>query len=144
MKKQIFAAEDFERIRKPTRREQFPLEMDEVMHWKRLCKQIEPFYPKAGNGRPPAGPERMLRMYFLQHRFNFPDPGAEEALYESSPMCRFVSINPGQIPARTRVNSRRPRSATCANSITHRITFARTSNTNPCAMRRESIQLPYQ
>jgi transposase, IS5 family len=28
---------------------------------------IEPFYPKPGNGRPPVGVERMLRLYFLQH-----------------------------------------------------------------------------
>jgi transposase, IS5 family len=27
---------------------------------------IEPFYPNPGNGRPPIGVERMLRIYFLQ------------------------------------------------------------------------------
>jgi hypothetical protein len=30
--------------------------------WKKLCTLIEPHYPKAGNGRPPVGVERMLRM----------------------------------------------------------------------------------
>ena len=36
---------------------------------------IEPYYPKAGNGRPPVGVERMLRIYFLQQWFNLSDPG---------------------------------------------------------------------
>ena len=31
---------------------------------------IEPHYPKAGNGRPPIGLERMLRIHFIQHWFN--------------------------------------------------------------------------
>ena len=64
MKQQTFAAGDFEHFRKSTRREQFLLEMDKVVPWKKLCQQIEPFYPKAGNGRPPVGLERMLRIYF--------------------------------------------------------------------------------
>ena len=34
----------------------------------------------------------MLRIYFLQQWFNLSDPGAEEALYESVSMCRFVGI----------------------------------------------------
>jgi IS5 family transposase len=98
MKQQTFAAGDFERFRKPTRREQFLLEMDEVVPWKKLCNRIEPFYPKAGNGRPPVGLVRMLRIYFLQHWFTLSDPGAEEALYESRSMCRFVGIDLGREP----------------------------------------------
>ena len=35
----------------------------------------------------------MLRIYFLQQWFNLSDPGAEEALYESVSMCRFVGID---------------------------------------------------
>jgi len=98
MKQQTFAVGDFERFRKPTRREQFLLEMDKVVPWKKLCQQIEPFYPKAGNGRPPVGLERMLRIYLLQHWFNLSDPGAEEAMYESRSMCRFVGIDLGWEP----------------------------------------------
>lgn len=89
---------DFERYRKPTRREKFLVEMDGVVPWRPLCEVIEPFYPKAGNGRPPVGLERMLRIYFLQHWFNLSDPGAEEALYESRSMCRFVGIDLGREP----------------------------------------------
>lgn len=98
MKQQTFAAGDFERYRKPTRREKFLTEMDSVMPWAQLCEVIEPFYTKAGNGRPPIGLDRMLCIYFLQHWFNLSDPGAEEALYESSSMCRFVGIDLGCEP----------------------------------------------
>ncbi|MCG7951798.1 MAG: IS5/IS1182 family transposase, partial [Candidatus Thiodiazotropha endolucinida] len=42
MKQQTFAAGDFERFRKPTRREKFLAEMDSVVPWSQLCKVIEP------------------------------------------------------------------------------------------------------
>ena len=54
--------------------------MERVVPWPALCGLIEPFYPKAGNGRPPVGVERMLRIYFLQQWFNLSDPAVEEAL----------------------------------------------------------------
>jgi transposase, IS5 family len=50
---------------------------------------VEPHYPKAGNGRPPVGVERMLRIYFLQQWFNLSDPAVEEALYDSAVMRRL-------------------------------------------------------
>jgi IS5 family transposase len=98
MRQQTFATGDFERYRKPTRREHFLAEMNKVVPWDQLCELIEPYYPKAGNGRPPVGLERMLRIYFLQHWFNLSDPGAEEALYESRSMCRFAGIDLGREP----------------------------------------------
>jgi hypothetical protein len=45
-----------------------------------LCALIEPFYPKPGNGRPPVGVERMLRIDFLLHWFNLSDPAVDEVL----------------------------------------------------------------
>ena len=42
--------------------------------WSALCALIAPFYPKPGNGRPPVGIERMLRLYFLQQWLNLSDP----------------------------------------------------------------------
>lgn len=88
----------FETYRKPTRREKFLAEMDRAVPWKDLCAVIEPVYPKAGNGRPPIGLERMLRIYFLQHWFNLSDPGAEEALHDSRAMREFVGIDLGKEP----------------------------------------------
>lgn len=72
--------------------------MERVVPWAELGAVVEPFYPKPGNGRPPVGLERMLRLHFLQHWFNLSDPAAEEALYESESMRRFVGIDLGREP----------------------------------------------
>jgi len=67
--------------------------------WPDMFALIEPFYPKPGNGRPPYGLERMLRIYFLQQWFNLSDPGIEEALYDSATMRDFAGIDLGREPA---------------------------------------------
>lgn len=95
MKQQTLAmARDrgFEQYRKPTRREQFLETMDRIVPWKALCGVVEPFYPKAGNGRPPIGLERMLRLHFLQHWFNLADQACEEALYDSASLRCFAGL----------------------------------------------------
>ena len=100
MRQQTLANEGFERYRKPTRRDQFLAEMDQVIPWRDLCKVIKPFYPTPkGAGRPPVGLKRMLRIHFLQHWFNLSDPAVEEALYDSRAMRRFVGIDLGREPA---------------------------------------------
>jgi IS5 family transposase len=88
----------FERYTKKTRRAQFLEEMEQVVPWGELCALIEPHYPKPGNGRPPVGVERMLRIYFLQQWFNLADPAVEEALYDSVVMREFVGIDLGREP----------------------------------------------
>jgi IS5 family transposase len=88
----------FERYTKKTRRAQFLDEMGQVVPWAKLCALIEPHYPKEGNGRPPVGVERMLRIYFLQQWFNLSDPAVEEALYDSVVMRDFVGIDLGREP----------------------------------------------
>jgi transposase, IS5 family len=99
MKQRTLAmANGFERYGKKTRRAEFLEEMEQVVPWRKLCTLIEPHYPKAGNGRPPVGVERMLRMYFLQQWFNLSDPGVEEALYDSVVMRDFVGIDLGREP----------------------------------------------
>lgn len=99
MKQRTLAmANGFERYSKKTRRAEFLEEMEQVVPWKKLCALIEPHYPRAGNGRPPVGVERMLRMYFLQQWFNLSDPAVEEALYDSAVMRGFVGIDLGREP----------------------------------------------
>ena len=98
MKQLTLAAAGFERYAKTTRRAAFLAEMERVVPWSALCALIEPFYPKPGNGRPPVGVERMLRIYFLQQWFNLSDPAVEEALYNSSAMRRFIDIDLGREP----------------------------------------------
>jgi transposase, IS5 family len=98
MKQLTLATVGFERYAKTTRRAAFLDEMDRVVPWSALCALIEPFYPKPGNGRPPVGVERMLRIYFLQQWFNLSDPAVEEALYDSRAMRGFVGIDLGREP----------------------------------------------
>ena len=98
MKQLTLASVGFERYAKTTRRAAFLAEMERVVPWSALCALIEPFYPKPGNGRPPIGIERMLRIYCLQQWFNLSDPAVEEALYDSLAMRRFVDIDLGREP----------------------------------------------
>jgi transposase, IS5 family len=80
---------------KKTKREQFLLEMEQVVPWARLCALIEPHYPKASpaGGRAPLPLERMFHIYCLQQWYNLSDPGAEEALYDSITMRRFAGVS---------------------------------------------------
>jgi hypothetical protein len=98
MKQQTLAMaadQTFENYRKPTRRDEFLKTMEAIVPWAALCEVIEPHYPKAGNGRPPIGLERMLRIHFVQHWFNLADLACEEALYDSASLRRFVGIDLG-------------------------------------------------
>ena len=88
----------YEQYRKPTRREEFLKTMEAIVPWSALCEVIEPHYPKAGNGRPPIGLERMLRIHFIQHWFNLADLACEESLYDSASLRRFVGIDLGREP----------------------------------------------
>ena len=101
MKQQTLAMaadQTFENYRKPTRRDEFLKAMDAIVPWAALCEVIEPHYPKAGNGRPPIGLERMLRIHFVQHWFNLADLSCEEALYDSASLRSFVGIDLGREP----------------------------------------------
>jgi len=99
MKQMTLSTSGFDQYAKTTRRTVFLSEMERVVPWAELCALIEPVYPKPGNGRPPVGVERMLRIYFLQHWFNLSDPAVEEALYDSAAMRAFVGIDLGREPA---------------------------------------------
>ncbi len=97
MTKQVTLARGgFEKYGRTTRRAAFLAEMERVVPYGQLCALIRPHYPKAGNGRPPVGLERMLRIHFLQHWFNLSDPAVEEALYESASMPQFAGIDLGR------------------------------------------------
>jgi IS5 family transposase len=98
MRQLTLATVGFERYAKRTRRAAFLAEMERVVPWAALCRVIELFYPKPGNGRPPIGVERMLRIYFLHQWFNLLDPAVEGALYDSAAIRRFAGINLGCEP----------------------------------------------
>ncbi|KVZ48931.1 hypothetical protein WK57_18885 [Burkholderia ubonensis] len=57
----------FETKRKRTPRDEFLDTMSQIVPWAALCAVVEPYYSKRGNGRPPIGLERMMRIHFVQH-----------------------------------------------------------------------------
>lgn len=98
MSQLTFASLAYNSKKRITRREKFLNEMELVIPWKEFTREISPIYPDIGNGRPPIGLERMLRIYFMQQWFNLSDPGMEDALYDSESMRRFSGIELGRDP----------------------------------------------
>ena len=92
MKQITFASIAYTHKKVTTKREAFLNEMERVVPWSRLLKLIEPYYPKAGNGRPPMPMETMLRIYFIQQWYSLSDPAEEEALYDIESMRRFAQL----------------------------------------------------
>ena len=85
VKQMTFAtAKGFEVHGRATRKAEFLARMEMLVPWAQFCALIEPHYPKAGNGRPPVGLERMFRMYLLANWFNLGDEACEDALYDVS------------------------------------------------------------
>lgn len=80
---------------KRTRKALFLERMDGLLPWAEMCGLIEPHYPKAGNGRPPRGLERMLRMYLVSQWFNLSDESCEESLYEVMSFRQFCGFDLG-------------------------------------------------
>lgn len=106
MKQTTFASLSFVSKKKPTRREQFLGEMEQVVPWVALEALIEPHYPKSGRrGRPPMPLTRMLRIHFLQQCYALSDPAMEDALYEIESMRRFIGVelNEEAIPDETTI-----------------------------------------
>lgn len=102
---QTFAGLAWSGKKKQTRREQFLAEMNVVIPWGALHALIAPHYPTGAGGRRAMPLERMLRIYFLQHWYDLSDPAAEDALYDSESMRRFVGIELGEetIPDETTI-----------------------------------------
>ena len=97
MKQRTFAtAKGFEVHGRATRKAEFLARMEMLVPWAQFCALIEPHYPKAGNGRPPVGLERMLRMYVLANWFNLGDEACEDALYDIAAFRDFCRIDLGR------------------------------------------------
>jgi IS5 family transposase len=99
MRQQTFATvKGFEKHSRKTRKGEFLTRMERLVPWTEFCELIEPYYPKVGNGRPPVGLERMLRMYFLANWFDLADEACEEALYDTAVFREFCRIDLGREP----------------------------------------------
>ena len=89
-------AKGFEVHGRATRKAEFLARMETLVPWAQFCALIEPHYPKAGNGRPPVGLERMLRMYLIANWFNLADEACEDALYDIAAFLDFCRIDLGR------------------------------------------------
>ena len=92
----LATAKGFEVHGRATRKAEFLARMEALVPWADFCAVIEPHYPKAGNGRPPVGLERMLRMYLLANWFNLGDEACEDALYDIPAFRDFCRIDLGR------------------------------------------------
>ena len=61
-----FADSEFSSKRRQTRKEIFLCRMDNLLPWTQLLEVIDPFYPKAGNGRRPYALETMFRIHCMK------------------------------------------------------------------------------
>jgi IS5 family transposase len=95
MKQLSFAAHEFVKKPKQTRREKFLGEMEAVVPWEGLLSVIAPYYPKAGNGRRPYELSAMLRIHFMQQWFGYSDAGMEEALHDIPLLRGFAGLDAG-------------------------------------------------
>ena len=91
--------------RKRTRREVCLDEMDRAVPWAQLESLIQPFYPKAGNGRRPYPLSTILRIHCMQQCYCLSDLAMEEALYEIASMRLFarLSLSCGGVPDETNI-----------------------------------------
>ncbi|WP_246590805.1 IS5 family transposase [Georgfuchsia toluolica] len=92
----LAATRGLEKHNRTTRKAEFLSRMDGLMPWAGFCAPIEPYYPKVGNGRPPVGLERMLRMYCVANWFNLADEACEGALYDVAVFREFCRFDPGR------------------------------------------------
>lgn len=96
MKQMTLATTGFEKHARPTKKAEFLARMEALMPWSEFCALIEPHYPKPGNGRPPVGLERMLRMYCIANWFNLADFACEEALLDTPLFREFCGFDLGR------------------------------------------------
>ena len=64
-----FSDAEYSAKKKITRREKLLLEMEQIVPWAILLREIEPLYPIAGRGRRPYPCASMLRIHLMQHWF---------------------------------------------------------------------------
>jgi IS5 family transposase len=79
---------------KTTRKERFLAEMEQVVPWALIERQIRLVYPEAGNGRRPYPLSTMLRVYVMQNWFSLSDPAMEDALYDIPALRQFAGLSP--------------------------------------------------
>ena len=94
-----FADSEFSTKRRQTRKEIFLSRMEQILPWQNMTAVIEPFYPKAGNGRRPYPLETMLRLYLLQNLYDLSDEATVAEAIDSRAFSEFCGVDSSnQIP----------------------------------------------
>lgn len=86
-----FADSKFSSKRRQTRKAIFLSRMENLLPWSKLLDVIEPFYPKAANGRRHYPLATMFRIHCMQQWYSLGDEAMEDALYEIASMRQFAS-----------------------------------------------------
>lgn len=76
-----------------TRGMKFLTEMDHVLPRTQLTKEIDQKINKTSTGRPRYATLLMLKIYFLQLRYNLSDPGVEDAVYDRVSFQKFLDLD---------------------------------------------------
>ena len=96
IKQTTLATAGFEAYSKTTRKAAFLARMERLVPWAEFMDLIEPYYPKAGNGRPPRALATMLRMYCISNWFDLSDVACEDALYDTDCFRSFCGVDLGR------------------------------------------------
>lgn len=96
MTQSTLALGGFDAHSKVTRKAAFLARMDKLVPWSAFEALIEPYYPKAGNGRPPRALSTMLRMYCVANWFDMADQACEDLLYDTPVFREFCGVDLGK------------------------------------------------
>ncbi len=75
------------------RKMKFLEEMEKVIPWDKLVREVEQRYSTSKVGRPKLWTLLMLKIYFLQQRYNLSDPWMEEDIYDRVTFQKFLDID---------------------------------------------------
>jgi IS5 family transposase len=99
-----FAELEYQHKKRKTRREKFLEQMEALIPWAELEKQVARCYRKHRVGRKPYPVSVMLRIHMMQLFWNLSDPAMEDHLYEVESMRRFAGLRlDGPIPDETTI-----------------------------------------
>lgn len=96
MKQISLANSGFELATKKTRKREFLEQMERIVPWGDLVREIDACIKPVATGRPRFETQTMLRIHFLQLFFGLSDPAMEEALHDMPLYREFARLDPGE------------------------------------------------
>lgn len=99
----LAAGAGFEKRMRATRKAAFLACMDGPMRLDTFCALIDHATRGLGYGLPPAGLERMLRMFCAANWFNLANEACDDALYDFCALRKFcrIDLGPARVPDAT-------------------------------------------